>query len=204
MAARTTQANDAFTLLHNGQVTVSTVGFTAPGGTPWLVMNDVASAVNGLQIANSATGNAVTIGVGGPAADANPALSIFQGSSTGTGLLTIGSSTGTMTLSGTVTVSSTLNLSSNLVVTGNISASTITSCGLATVQSIAPSSNILAAIQIGSSGPRIFWGASTPTSSARAGDLFLNTGGASAAIFAVGLANAGTASSSNWATYSPA
>lgn len=194
MAARTSQANDNVTLLARGPVTVSAAGFTDPQGNPWILMNDTAAAVNGLIVTNGATGTGPTISVGGAAADANRGLTIVGN---GTGAVTIGSSVSPVTLAGAQSVSS------NLTVTGTVSASTFNSCGLVTFRTTGPSSALLITIQLGSSGPRISFGASTPTASANSGDLFLNTGGSSGQIFAVGLANGGTASSSNWATYTP-
>lgn len=203
MAARTAQAVDATTLLHTGPVAVACAGFTDPAGNPWIVMNDAAAAVNGLQVANASTGGTVVLSVGGANVDANPNMQIRAGSSSTTGTLTIGSSGGAVTLAGTVTSSQGLAFSSNLTVTGTVSASNITSCAIVTAQTTGAASNPLVCFQLGSSGPRIFFGASTPTSSARPGDLFLSTSGSSAALFAVGMANGNTASSSNWATYGP-
>lgn len=200
MAARTAQAVDATTLLHTGQVAVACAGFTDPAGNPWIVMNDAAAAVNGLQVANASTGGTVVLSVGGANVDANPNMQIRAGSSSTTGTLTIGSSAGAVTLAGTVTSSQGLAFSSNLTVTGTVSASTLTASTGVNADVASPSSGALRAFSMGSSGPQILWGASIPTASAVAGSIFLMTNPASSNLAMYVQAGNGTGggSSSNW------
>jgi hypothetical protein len=209
MAARTNQATDFTTLLHNGQVAVATVGFTDPGGNPWLVMNDTAAAVNGVLITNGATGTGPTISVGGANADANAAVTV-KGS--GTGATILGSSVSAVTLAGAPSISSNLTVTGTVTATGAISASTVTSCTALNASTISASgvpltigagvtSSARVGILFGSSGPTILFGSSVPTSSGLVGSLFLNQGGSSTTMLYVAAPNNGTASSSQWTPF---
>ncbi len=214
MASRTNQAIDRVTLLHTGQSTVNCAGFSDPAGAPWLVMNDTAAAVQGLEVTNAAANGTVTLSVAGANADTNPAIKLVG---RGTGATVLGSSVSAVTLAGAPTVSS------NFTVTGVMNASTITSCTAVITSNLSAStvaassafsantgasSSQFAVIQfgLGSSStyqrPGIYVGSSFPSVLGPApGSLFFFEGGTSSNAIMVALPNGGTGSSSNWAQF---
>lgn len=205
MASRTNQAIDRVTLLHTGQSTVNCAGFSDPAGAPWLVMNDTAAAVQGLEVTNAAANGTVTLSVAGATADTNAAVKLVG---RGTGAVVLGSSVSAVTLAGAPTISSNLAITGTLTanaatITTLVAASTVSASGPINAFVSASTGVAVAAFLMGSSGPRIFYGASAPTSSARPGDIFLNLGGSSTTGFSIGIPNGNTASSSNWVNYTP-
>jgi hypothetical protein len=198
MALRTGTKADLVSGLHAGPVRLGVDGLADPSGNDFIVMNYAAVApggiVNALTIATGATGTGVTLSVGGNNADANRSITVVGA---GTGATIVGSSVSPVTLAGAPSVSS------NLTVTGTVNASTVNSSGVVQAQVNTASSAAVAGLKIGSSGPTIYFGSSAPTIACKTGDIMLNTGGSSVTVFNVCMPNGGTASSSNWDSYTP-
>lgn len=187
MALRNQARADLVTGLHTGPHRLGVAGLCDPQANDWIVMNDPAVAtggvVNALVVAPGGTGTALRLSAGGTNPDTNAGVTIVGN---GTGTVTLGSSVSPVSLAGALTGSS------NLAVVGQLA-----------VRSATVSSAAVLSIQFGSSGPAIYFGSSAPTIAATAGSLFLNTGGSSLTTFSVAIQNGGSASSSNWANYTP-
>lgn len=109
--------------------------------------------------------------------------------------------TNLLTASSALTVTNLLTASSALTVNGNSALNGIASVtGNLSLRPAIASSAAVQVLAMGSSGPSLYFGSSTPTIGCTVPSLFFNTGGSSTTGLYVCIPNGGTASSSNWDT----
>lgn len=118
------------------------------------------------------------------------------------------------TLANSLTVTNEITASSAVSITGNLTLSGVVSGGLTSSGALKSSSVVHAqnnsstsstpvqGIQLGSSGPGIYFGTGTPVLACTVGSLYLNAGGSSGTAAYLCIPNSGGASSSNWDAWS--